>query len=146
MCRARRRRRRPSCFARASCQEDDDVGTEPAPRTDLDPSLHRPLPTDRLVEQLVGVILIGDVDVGTGLNLVAEFDRPVADDVRATPDNASLANRHRGCGEHLLVPVDTGRQTDVRTDERLVTNGQIALVIDDALGSHQGGVIAKVEE
>ena len=40
---------------------------------------------------VVGVVLIGDVHVGTGLDLVAQRDRPVTDDVRAASDDALAA-------------------------------------------------------
>ncbi len=73
-------------------RQDDDVGPQPAARTDAHRRLGRPLPPDRLDRVLVGVVLVGDVDVGPGLDVVTDLDRPVADDVRPPADDAAAAD------------------------------------------------------
>ena len=82
--------------------EDHGVGAQPAARADAHRRLGRPLPPDGLDRVLVGVVLVGDVDVGAGLDVVADHDLPVAHDVRAAADEAAAADRHHRIGRHLL--------------------------------------------
>ena len=75
--------------------QDHRVGPEPAARADADRRLGRPLAPDGLDRVLVGVVLVRDVDVGPGLDVVADHDLPVAHDVRAPADEAAAADATR---------------------------------------------------
>ena len=63
----------------------------------------RPLGVDDLVGVLVAVVLVGDVDVGTGVDVVADLDLEVTDDVAAPADHAPVADAHHRVGDHLLA-------------------------------------------
>ena len=86
---------------------------------------------------LVGVVLVGDVDVGAGLDVVTDDDLPVADDVRPPPDEAAAADGHDRVGRHLLA----GRHPAVidapGPDDRLGADVDEVLVVDGALGEQQ---------
>ena len=84
-----RARRHHDVLADPRPGQDDGVGAEPAARADVDRRLGRPLPPDRFDRIEVGVVLVGDVDVRAGLDVVADDDLPVADDVRTAPDDAA---------------------------------------------------------
>ena len=62
-------------------REDHGIRTEPAARSDAHGSLAGPLAPDGLDRVLVGVVLVGDVDVRSGLDVVTDHDLPVTDDV-----------------------------------------------------------------
>ena len=48
--------------------------------------------------------------------------------------------------QHLLFAADARGQTDVGPNERLVTDREVTLVVDDALRGHQGRRLAEVVE
>jgi hypothetical protein len=58
---------------------------------------------DDLVGILVTVVLIGDVDVGAGVDVVTDLDVEVADDVTASADHAAVADADHRIGDHVLV-------------------------------------------
>ena len=101
--------------------------------------LGRPLAPDRLDRVLVGVVLVRDVDVGTGLDVVADHDLPVADDVRAPPDEAAAADGDDRVGRHLLTRRHAGRDGGAGPDDRLGPDVDQVLVVDGALGEEQAG-------
>ena len=83
--------------------QDDHVGPEPAPRSDAHARLGGPLSPDGFDRVLVGVVLVGDVHVGPGLDVIADFDRPVPDDVRPAADHTAAPDPHHRIGRHLLA-------------------------------------------
>src|SRR5664280_1602430 len=127
-------------------RQDDDVGSEPTTRSDSNRGLGRCLPTHRLIGILVGVVLVGYVHVRSRLDLVAEFNRPVSDDVRTAPDDALATNGRDGRAQHLLFGADASGETDVGTDHRLVAYGEKALVVDHALRCEERRPRAEIEE
>ena len=58
---------------------------------------------DDLVGILVAVVLIGDVDVGAGVDVITDLDIEVADDVAAAADHAAVADADHRIGDHVLV-------------------------------------------
>ena len=100
-------------------RQDDRVGAEPAARADANRGFGRPLAPYRLDRVLVGMVLIRDVDVRPGLDVVADHDLPVADDVRAATDQAAAADGDDRVARHLLSRCHAGRDGDARTDDRL---------------------------
>ncbi len=130
--------------AKCGARKDYDIRPEPTPRADVDCEFDGCLPTHRVIGILIRVVLVRDVDVGTRLNLVAEDNRPMANDVRASTNDALAPNADNGRGQHFLVAADTRREADVGSNERLVPNREVALVVDHALGSHQRGAIAEI--
>ena len=126
--------------------QDDHVGPEPAARTDRDRGDRRRLPADRLVGVLVGVVLVGDVDVGTGLDLVAQLDGPVPDQVRAATDDAAAPDLDDRRCQHRLAGPDPRGQADVGADQRLIADRQVSLVVDDPLGRQQRRSAPEVTE
>ncbi len=57
--------------------EDHDPGPDPAPVSDPHRDVARPLRVHDLVGVLIAMVLVGDVDVGTGVDVVADLDREV---------------------------------------------------------------------
>ena len=90
------------------------------------------------------MVLIRDVDVGTRLYFVTQNNAPVTDDVRAATDDALATNGDGGGGQHGLLRTNPGGQAHVGADESFVTDGEIFLVINNALGIHHRGAVAKV--
>ena len=127
-------------------RQDDDVGTEPTPLANADRRLDWPLPTNGFVGVGVGVVLIGDVDVGAGLDIVTEFDRPVPDDVAPSSDDAPLPDGHDGVGHHLLPRRHPCSQADVRPNEGSITDGEVVLVVDRPLWPENRRPVTEVGE
>ena len=96
----------------------------------------RPIGLDRV---LVGVVLVRDVDVGPGLDVVADDDLPVAHDVRAPADQAAAADGDDRVGRHLLARRHAGRDGGTRADDGLGPDVDQVLVVDGALGEQQAG-------
>jgi len=139
-----RTRRHDRVLAKCGPRKNDDVRAKPATRANTYGSFRWLLPTNGRIDVLVGVILIGDVHVGTSLYLIAEMDGPVSDDVRTTPDDAALANTHDGRGQHLLIGANARRETDVGPNEHFVANGEVTLVVNHALRGEQRGARPEV--
>ena len=111
-----RPRRPPPPRARRSAPRAGSTALAPSqlPEPMRTGGLGRPLAPDRLDRVLVGVVLVGDVDVGPRLDVVADHDLPVADDVRAAPDEAAAADGDDRIGRHLLPGRHAGREGGVR--------------------------------
>ena len=76
--------------------DHDGAVAEPRRVPDAHRAGRRELPADRDVHVLVAVVGVGDVHVVAGPHVVAEHDRLVADDARALPDQAAIADLHHG--------------------------------------------------
>jgi hypothetical protein len=83
------------------------------------------------------VILIGDVNVRPGLDVVAELDVPVTDDVATTADEATITDLDHRVAEYLLAFGHAGGDRGVRTDDRVAPDSDPMLVEDGPLGENQ---------
>jgi hypothetical protein len=101
----------------AASRKDHHPGTQPAAGADADRVVTRPLEVDGFVGVLVAVVLVGDVHVGTGVDVVADVDLEVADDVAAASDHAAIADTHHRIGDHRLSRHHPGRDAHVRADQ-----------------------------
>jgi len=81
-----------------------------------------PLDVDDLVRVFVAVVLIGDVDVGPGLDVAADVDLEMADDVTAPADHAAVTDPYDGVSDHRLPRHHAGRQTHEGADQRVPTD------------------------
>ena len=73
-------------------REDHHAGSQPAAAADQDRDVAGPLGVHHLVRILVAVVLVGDVDVGPGVDVVSDLHLEVADDVAAPADHAPVAD------------------------------------------------------
>jgi hypothetical protein len=78
---------------------------------------------DDLVGVLVPVVLVGDVDVGTGVDVVPDLHVEVADDVTPPADHAPVADTDDRIGDHLLPRHHPGRNAHVGPDEGVGPDG-----------------------
>ena len=70
----------------------------PVPITDRD--VVRPLGMDHLVRILVTMVLVGDVDVRAGVDVITDLELKMADDVATPTDHASVADPDDRVGDH----------------------------------------------
>ena len=98
---------------------------------------------DHLVGVLIAVVLIGDVDVGTGLDVAADVDGEVTDDVAPAADHGAIADADHRVGDHLLSRDHAGRQADVGTDQAVLADVDPLLAED---GSRREGQAAAAAE
>ncbi len=113
------------------------VGAQPAARPDANRRLGRPLAPDGHDRVLVGVVLVGDVDVGTGLDVVTDDDLPVPHDVRSPADEATAADRHDRVGRHVLARCHPGRNRGVGAHDGLGSDVDEMLVVEGTLGEEE---------
>ncbi len=71
-------------------REHHHTGAEPAAGSDADGHVARPLRVHHLVGALVPVVLVGDVHVGTGVDIVPDVHLEVPDDVAPASDHAAV--------------------------------------------------------
>ncbi len=74
-----------------------------------------------LVRVLVAVVLVGDVHVGPGVDVVSDLQLEVADNVAAAADHAPVADTHDGVGDHLLSGHHAGGDAHMGSDQGVAT-------------------------
>jgi len=92
---------------------------------------------NHLVGILVAVVLVGDVDVGTGVDVVPHLDLEVAHDVAAPPDHAPVTDADHRIGDHLLARDHAGRDAHVGSDQGVTTDVDPPLTEDGPGGKGQ---------
>ncbi len=112
--------------------QDDDPGAEPRPVTDVHGDIIRPLGMHHGIGVRVAVILVGDIDVGPGVDVVTDLEVEVADDVAAAADHAAVTYAHHRIGDHLLPRNHPRRNAHMRTHQRVGTNMDPTLPEDGA--------------
>lgn len=88
------------------------------------------LERDRQINVLVAVILIRDVDVMTGPNIVADFDREVTDDSARSTDQTPVTDLHYRRCEARLARDHPGGQRNLRADHGVAAYFDITLIKD----------------
>jgi hypothetical protein len=73
------------------------------------------------------VVLVGDVDVWPGVDVVTDLEVEVADDVAAAADHAAITDAHHRIGDHLLSRNHPRRDAHIRAHQRVGTNADPAL-------------------
>jgi hypothetical protein len=101
--------------------QDDHAGPQPTSAADQDRDVVWPLGVDHLVRIEVAVILVGDVHVRPGVDVVTDLNLEMADDVAATPDHAPVADAHNRIGDHPLTGHHAGRDAHMRPDESVAS-------------------------
>ena len=97
--------------------EDDHSGPQPTAAADQDRDVVRPLGVHHLVRVEVAVVLVRDVHVGSGVDVVTDLHLEMPDDVTPAPDHAPVADANHGIGDHLLPRHHAGGDAHVWTDE-----------------------------
>ena len=97
--------------------EDDHTGSQPTAAADQDRDVVRPLGVHHLVRVEVAVILVGDVHVRSGVDVVPDLHLEMADDVTPPPDHAPVADADHRIGDHLLAGHHAGGDAHVWTHE-----------------------------
>jgi hypothetical protein len=87
-------------------RQDDRARAKPRARADADRAVHRELAADRGVRVLVAVVLVGDVDVRAGPDVVADRHVLVRHDVTTPADHAAVADREHGQAAEILARQD----------------------------------------
>src|SRR5438552_3484734 len=85
------------------------------------------LPADRHGRVLVAVARVGDVDMMTGEDVVAELDRLVRDDPAALADEATITDPEARCPPAGCTRHDSGRERGVRPDDAPRTHLDVLL-------------------
>ena len=102
----------------------------PAPM--LNAAVDRPLPADGHVGVGVAVVLVGDVDVRPGEDVVADLNRVVRNDMAAAPDHAPVADSEHRNGAEIVARRHARAQRDQLGDHALVADLDPALAVDGA--------------
>jgi hypothetical protein len=87
----------------------------------------------------VAVVLVGDVDVGTGVHVVADLEVEMTDDVAAPTDHAAVADADDGIGDHPLSRDHAGGDAHVRPDQGVLPDADPALAEDGAGREREAG-------
>ena len=88
---------------------------------------------DDLVGILVAVVLIGDVDIRPGEDIVPDQDRVVRDYVAAAPDHAAIPHPHHRVRPEVMAGHHACAQGDLGRDHGLVAD------VYPALAKHRSG-------
>jgi hypothetical protein len=99
----------------------------------MDGDVVGPLGVDDLVGIGVAVVLVGDVHVWPGMDVIADVDLKVSDDVAVPSDHAPVADPHHGIGDHLLAGHHAGRDAHVGADQGVPSD------MDPPLAEHRPG-------
>jgi len=101
--------------------QDDHTRPQPTAVTDQDRNVAGPLGMDNLVRVLVPVVLVRDVHVGPGVDVVPDLQLEVADDVATATDHAPVADPHHRIGDHLLSWHHAGGDAHMGSDQCVAT-------------------------
>ncbi len=126
--------------------QDDHTGAEPAAVADDHRDVVGPLDVDDLVGVLVAVVLVGDVHVGAGLDVAADVDLEVADDVAPPADHGAVADPHHRVGHHRLPRDHAGRQAHVGADQGVLADPDPLLTEDGPGREGQAAALAERTE
>ena len=113
-------------------RQHHDAGAEPAPVTDMHGDITRPLGVHHGIGVRISVVLVGDVDVWPGVDVVTDLEVEVADDVAAAADHAAITDTHHRIGDHLLSRNHPRRDAHIWTHQRVGANADPALTEDGA--------------
>ncbi len=127
-------------------REDHDPGPDPAPVADPDRDVVRPLRVHDLVGVLVAMVLVGDVDVRAGVDVVADLDREVTHDVAAPADHAAVADPDHRVGDHLLARHHPCREAHVRPHQGVAPDVDPPLAEERTLRKGQTAALAEGSE
>jgi hypothetical protein len=83
---------------------------------------------NREIEVFVAVILIGDVDMMAGPNVIADLDSQVTDDATPFTNEAPVADADDRISDHLLAGDHAGRKGDLRPKHRAFADVDVVLV------------------
>ena len=95
---------------------------QPAPTTDADRDIGRPLLVHHAVGVLVAVVLVGDVHIRPGVDVVTHLDLKMSDDVAPPADHAAVADPDDRVRDHSLAGHHPGRDAHVGADEGVLTD------------------------
>src|SRR5262245_41013321 len=117
-------------LADARAGQDDRAVPEPGAVADghgfVGPHLH----ADRQVDVFVTVVLVGDVDVVAGPDVVADLDPFVADDADALAEHAAVTDRDHGISDQSRLCGHAGADAGERADRRAFTDRNAAFAVD----------------
>jgi hypothetical protein len=85
---------------------------------------------DDLARVFVPMVLIGDVHIGTGVDVVTDLQVEVAHDVAAPADHAPVPDPDHWIGDHLLAGHHAGRNAHMGADKRVPPDGNPLLTED----------------
>jgi hypothetical protein len=102
-------------------REYHHTGSQPTAAADPYRDIAWPLGMHNLVRILIAMVLIGDVHVGSGVDIVADLHLEMPDDMTAPTDHASITDPHHRIGHHRLPRHHAGRNARVRADESVGT-------------------------
>src|SRR5215469_7527171 len=102
----------------ARAGKHDGPRAEPASRADGHRRVARPLPPDRQLGIGVAVVLVGDVDVRAGVDVIPDHNGAVGDDVAAPADNAAVTDAKHRLVPEILPGNHPGTQADLLTNQR----------------------------
>ena len=114
---------------RGSWKHDGAVA-EPTAITNRHRLLGHRLLRNRDGEILITMVLIGDVHVMTGPNIVTDLNSEVANDSAALADQAAIADRDHWIADAYLIRHHARRQGDVRPQHGSRPNVDVPLVED----------------
>ena len=97
--------------ADAGARQHHRAEPQPRPGAHHHRTLGHDLAGDRQIEVLVPVVLVRDVDVVAGPDVVADLDRQVPDDAAPLADQAAITDRHHAIRQAALPGHHAGRQT-----------------------------------
>src|SRR4029077_5109493 len=80
----------------------DHAGSQPRTGADADRGVDRPLPPDRDVGVGVAVVLVRDVDVRAGEDVIADVDGLMRDDMAPPADDAPVADPQHGLRPEIM--------------------------------------------
>jgi len=101
---------------------------------------------DDLVGVLIPVVLVGDVHVGTGVDVVPDLHVEVADDMAPPADHAPVADADDRIGDHLLPRHHPGGNAHVGPDERVGPDGDPLLTEDRTRRKGQATPLTEASE
>ncbi len=117
--------------ADVGAREHDHARRQPAAGADADRGLGDPLLSDGKVDVVVAMVVVGDVHVGSGGDVVLDDDAQATVDRASPPDVAPIADGDDGRpvrGEALLR--ETGGKADMRSYEGGLAHRDPSLVDD----------------
>ena len=129
--------------ANPGSRQHDGAVSQPRTVSDRNGTLGHRLLGDRPGHVAIVMILIGDVDVVTGPDVVADIDLEMAHDAAAFSDQAAIANRYHGVCHALLSRDHSGGQSDIGADHGARSNMNELFVEQRVSGKANDAVLPK---